>query len=73
MDHVVRHVVEERKVVLDDVGVLNLTVEEMIVLAQVFFRIHATRSVVLVSFHITVCLSVYAYKCKRHYYNITVC
>ena len=64
VDHVVRHVVEEHKGVLEVVVVLKLNVEEMIVLAQVLFRIHATHSAVLVSLHIAVCLSVFGYQCK---------
>ena len=49
VDHAVRHVVAEHKIVLEVVVILHLIVEEMIVMVQVLLRILATHSAVLVS------------------------
>ena len=48
VDHVLRHVVEEYKHQLEDVIILHLPAEEVIVLAQISSRVHATPIVVLV-------------------------
>ena len=40
VDHVVKHVVVEPRVVLGDVIILHLPVEEMIVPAQVLMDVH---------------------------------
>ena len=42
VDHVVRHVVLEQRVVLEDVIILYLPVEEKIVLAQMLVKVHAS-------------------------------
>ena len=41
VDHVVKHVVMEPRIVLGDVIILHLPVEEMIVLTQVLIYVHA--------------------------------
>ena len=41
VDHVVKHVVVEQRVVLGDVIILHVSVEEIIVPAQVLMNVHA--------------------------------
>ena len=48
VDHVVRHVVEEHRVVLEVVTILHLVVEERVVLAQVLSQDHVQVIAVLV-------------------------
>ena len=48
VDHVLRHVVEEYKHQLEHVTILNLSAEEMIVLAQTSGTMYATPNVALV-------------------------
>ena len=48
VSHVVRHVVGEQRIVLENVIILHLPVEEMIVLAQVLKEGHVVPVAVLV-------------------------
>ena len=41
VDHVVKHVVVEQRVVLGDVIILHVSVEEIIVPAQMLMNVHA--------------------------------
>ena len=47
VDHVVRHVVVEQGGVLEHAVILDLTVEEAIVLAQVWLHIHALLTILV--------------------------